>query len=355
MIGNIINNYIILTKLGEGSYGKIYMVYNMIKEDYYALKNINYKYSKDAEEEIAIWKQLTLYKNINLIELVECFRYQTDKKKTNTALIMKLYACDLYQYIKINNFEKKEIIDISKQILDGLNIIHYKLKAIHGDLKTDNILIEGTNNKIEYYKNKNEELKCENKKEYQQKIRDILDFDENLKINIRDPIKIVISDFGIVCLDKQKYNNSFGTKYYRSLELYLGLGYNKTVDIWAFGCILLELIKNKIYFHPNQYFEYDEEDDLYENALFLILFEKKIGKIPNSLIDYGKNKKPKLIKLYQKLKRENINIIISRLDEDIEDENFRDIIKKCFEYSKSNRIDLEKLNIYFNQIYFNQI
>ena len=353
MIGNVINNYLILTKLGEGSYGKIYMVYHLIKKEYYAFKNINYKYKDDAKEEIELWKKISSYNNIYLNKLIECFYYKNDKKQLNTALIMNLYASDLYQYIKINQFNKIEIIEIGKQILNGLEIIHHKLKAIHGDLKTDNILIEGTNNKIEYYKKKNEELMTEDKKEYQRRIREIGDFEDKLEITINVPIKIVISDFGIVCLDKDKYQNSFGTKYYRPLELYLGLGYNKTIDIWAFGCILLELIKNKIYFHPNQYFEYDEDDDLYENALFLILFERKLKRIPNSLLDYGKLKKSKLIKLYQKLKKENDNINISTLDEDIEDENLKLIIKNCLDYSKSDRINLEKLINNFNQI--NQI
>ena len=61
---------------------------------------------------------------------------------------------------------------------------------------------------------------------------------------------IKITDFGFYCHDDEKFNESFGTRYYQSPENILRGKCNEKVDIWALGCMIYELVTGKILFDP---------------------------------------------------------------------------------------------------------
>ena len=61
-----------------------------------------------------------------------------------------------------------------------------------------------------------------------------------------EELEVKICDFGSSkVLDKQKYMNTpyVVSRYYRAPELILGSNmYDETIDIWATGCIIFELL-----------------------------------------------------------------------------------------------------------------
>ena len=77
---------------------------------------------------------------------------------------------------------------------------------------------------------------------------------ENIMINEKGFIKII--DFGISKeLDPELYTNTVcGTAEYMAPELLEGLSYNKSVDLWAIGIIIYELM-----FGGHPFNEDDEE------------------------------------------------------------------------------------------------
>ena len=50
-----------------------------------------------------------------------------------------------------------------------------------------------------------------------------------------------IIDFGSSCYYKEKMYEYIQSRFYRSPEVLLGLGYDEAIDMWSLGCILYEL------------------------------------------------------------------------------------------------------------------
>ena len=158
IVGEIYQNkYIILKYLGKGTFSRVWMVFDITTEEFYAMKVIYSKYSEDAEHEIDMYKQLgNKYKNITRyidsfyikdemcivmelmgICLIDLFRYYTDTDKDNNKINnRKWYDTD----------ENTDLIPISvvkkifRDLFSGLNELHRK-NVVHTDLKPENIMI----------------------------------------------------------------------------------------------------------------------------------------------------------------------------------------------------------------------
>ena len=50
-----------------------------------------------------------------------------------------------------------------------------------------------------------------------------------------------IIDFGSSCYENKTIYTYIQSRYYRAPEVILGIGYNRKIDIWSFGCIMAEL------------------------------------------------------------------------------------------------------------------
>ena len=48
-------------------------------------------------------------------------------------------------------------------------------------------------------------------------------------------------DFGSSCFESEKLYTYIQSRFYRSPEIILGLGYSTQIDMWSFGCLLCEL------------------------------------------------------------------------------------------------------------------
>uniref|UniRef100_A0A1I7U7F4 Protein kinase domain-containing protein n=3 Tax=Caenorhabditis tropicalis TaxID=1561998 RepID=A0A1I7U7F4_9PELO len=72
---------------------------------------------------------------------------------------------------------------------------------------------------------------------------------ENILVTLRNVIKI--ADFGQACIylknnADEEYDENVATRWYRAPELLFGSRkYGPSVDIWAIGCILAELVRGK--------------------------------------------------------------------------------------------------------------
>ena len=145
-------------------------------------------------------------KNKRCVELLDVFYTIGDNDKLTQNFIMEYVPDSLENFI--GNFKKKgipipivNIKKIMKQLLEGLKFVHSK-KICHRDLKPDNILM-----------------------------------DENLEVKL--------CDFGSSKkLDGKSKQNipHVVSRYYRAPELLLcHTDYTTKIDIWAAGCIFVEL------------------------------------------------------------------------------------------------------------------
>lgn len=60
---------------------------------------------------------------------------------------------------------------------------------------------------------------------------------------MKEPNKsgIRVIDFGSSCFEGKTIYTYIQSRYYRAPEVILGIGYNRKIDIWSFGCIIAEL------------------------------------------------------------------------------------------------------------------
>ncbi|KAM4703222.1 dual specificity tyrosine-phosphorylation-regulated kinase 2-like, partial [Rhinophrynus dorsalis] len=195
--------------LGIGSFGQVVKAYDHKLHRYVALKMV--KNDKDccklAEKEIQILKklkELDKENNMNIIHLLESFRF-----RNHTCMIFELLGMSLYDKIVTDNkqgFSLSVVRKFAVSILQCLNVLH-RNKIMHCDLKPDNIV---------------------------------------LKTEGRYGIKVI--DFGCSDYDHLDIYSYVQTRYYRAPEVMLGNHYGMPVDMWSFGCVLAELLTGDILF-----------------------------------------------------------------------------------------------------------
>ena len=249
-ISNGKTKYFINTQMGYGSYANIYNILYSVSENVNDLeKHVSPRcikvfkksagYTEYAKNEVLILSKIkhpTLF-----VSVFDTFMYNE-----HFCIISNRYDLNLYQYIKKSMVCKTNIQTICKQLLKGL--IYLKTKhIIHGDLKPENILVNIKNESV---------TTC------------------------------AICDFNLA-IDTTKHmthnDTDVTTLWYRAPEVYLDIKFSYEMDIWAFGCILYELITNKPLFRPTCTNDNIQNNKgLYEQHLSLI------GKCPFKLLeDYG--------------------------------------------------------------------
>ncbi len=316
--GKTLKDYNIIYELGRGSFSIVWLGYNINNKNYFAIKVQNPSEFRSGLMEIEIVKKLPIntncFNNIidNFIEIIDDNKY--------LCSVWNLHATNLDTIIrKCNNntgFKLDIVKKIMKQLINSIYIIHNKLKIIHCDIKTDNILIKGVNDINKFIINKynesnfNDTYKKEKeifwinkgkdlvninqmKREHKHTIRQdvhsrilnniLKDIESIDKYSINDKyindMNISLADFGSYCEEDEEYeSNSFGTRYYQAPEIILMGKCSYAIDIWALGCTFYELLSGKLLFDPIKDTSYSR--DYYH----LLLINDTCGTFPPSFL-----------------------------------------------------------------------
>ena len=280
-----VKKYKLLELLGEGSYSSVWKVENSEKKTF-ALKISK---SNKSDEEVGL-NEIKILKNFknseNILHLEDSFTFKKNNSK-HLCMVMENLGFDLhilkrlFRFTDYNSSEESEEninsimrcvpLELSKkityQILKGLECIHSK-NVIHTDLKLDNILIINSIENIKY----------------------------NKDINIK------ICDFGTSHLTTEKCNFHVGTIDYSAPECIIGLPYGTSIDIWATGCILFEILTGVCLFDYTRYYEdadncssgyssssYSNENDKTQiEFLVLCMMKVILGGFPGKVFKKGK-------------------------------------------------------------------
>ena len=139
-----IRHYVVLQKIGKGSYGDIFSVKNTLNDNLEVFKVLRpeNKFVKSHLNEIAILNKLKKCHETNYKDKREYISLIIDKffYERNYIIIMKKYQKNLYQeYKAYGGVSANKVIKISCDLLRGLQFLRLN-KIIHGDLKPENIL-----------------------------------------------------------------------------------------------------------------------------------------------------------------------------------------------------------------------
>jgi len=309
----IINNqYIILNKLGSGSYCSVWNVYDIINKRYIAFKIYNTEDTDDAIEEKKIMDNLRTLKIQDIVLYEKSFTYQYNNEEYIIDImpqygyslndVKKLFRDNIYLPENQNIFNRYiEFINKTKNKLENILNIMHSYNIAHTDIKPENILIDiprlDTIILIEQIKNLHNNIK---KKFNNKKIINILkqkceEFLDKLSITQNDicnylnefNFSIKLCDMGTTMTFNSTEIYKKHTSYYKSPHIILKYPLDKKYDFWSLGCTLYELITSTVLFDPfeeNLIEKYDDIEDF--NLVFLII--STIGMPPLDIINKSK-------------------------------------------------------------------
>jgi len=159
---------------------------------------------------------LQRFNHENIIGLRDMIKPGNAADLENLYLVQDLMDIDLYQLLRHRQLSDEIACYFCYQLLRGMKYIH-SANVIHRDLKTSNILVN-------------------------------------------DQCDLMICDFGLARVVDADYDYNgvlteyVSTRHYRAPEVMLSpRAYTKAIDIWSIGCILGEMLGNKVMFPGRDY------------------------------------------------------------------------------------------------------
>ena len=202
------DDYHILERIGEGSFGKVYKGRRKYSGLIVALKFIS-KQGKSAKDIMNLRQEISILKGLNhqnIITMLDSF--ETDQE---FCVVTEYAQGELFQVLEDDQkLPEDEVRKIAIQLVRALEYLHAN-RIIHRDMKPQNILI-----------------------------------------GAKQQVKLCDFGFARAMSNKTTVLTSIkGTPLYMAPELVKELPYNHTVDLWSLGVILYELAVGKPPFYTN--------------------------------------------------------------------------------------------------------
>jgi len=200
----VMENYELICKIGEGTFGEVFKAKHLETGTVVALKKIRIHRAEDgiSKNLLREIKALEHIESANVIQLFEFFPHGSA-----IVLVCEFMESDLYAVMRAaadccRELSLAEIKAIMKMLLAGLTAVH-ESQIIHRDLKPSNILFSPEG-------------------------------------------RLKLADFGLARIHQTNQEHDYSpevvTRWYRAPELLFGARqYGNEVDLWAAGCIMAEL------------------------------------------------------------------------------------------------------------------
>jgi hypothetical protein len=138
------NDYTIITQLGQGSFGKIYLVKDS-KGNIYSMKKILLSEELDVKSVIDEYNMCYNLNHPNIIKILGIYSNKLDKTTFVVYVLMEVGISDWEKEIKSYKtkktvYKEQDLIHILKQLISSLSFLQ-KNNISHRDIKPQNILI----------------------------------------------------------------------------------------------------------------------------------------------------------------------------------------------------------------------
>ncbi|KAF3975467.1 hypothetical protein CMV_001282 [Castanea mollissima] len=251
---NLTPRYKILSKMGEGTFGRVLECWDRQTREYVAIKVVRSirKYRNAAMIEVDVLQHLA--KNdkgdSHCVQIRSWFDY-----RNHICIVFEKLGPSLFDFLKRNKycpFPVDLVREFGRQLLESVAYMH-DLRLIHTDLKPENILLVSSDYvRLPGYKK--------------------VSSDEMLSRCLPKSSAIKLIDFGSAAFDNQNHSSIVSTRHYRAPEVILGLGWSYPCDLWSVGCILVELCSGEALFQTH------------ENLEHLAMMERVFGPLPEHMI-----------------------------------------------------------------------
>src|SRR5215471_6994493 len=215
MIGTKLAHYEIMVHLGSGGMGDVYQARDTKLSRSVAIKFLPEAFSHDSERVARFQREARVLASLNHPNIAAI--YGVEETNTRHFLVMELVSGEtLADRIKRGAIPIEDALPIAKQIAEALEEAHEK-GIIHRDLKPANIKLtpEGKVKVLDFGLAKAYESGS-----------------TNPSLSDSPTISMAATNAGVI----------LGTAAYMSPEQAKGRPVDKRTDIWAFGCVLYEMI-----------------------------------------------------------------------------------------------------------------
>ncbi|TPP66675.1 Mitogen-activated protein kinase [Fasciola gigantica] len=208
-----------LRYIGEGAYGMVVSAFDKERNEKVAIKKISpfehQTYCQRTYREIRILSRMD---HENIIQVYDIITANSFDEMKEVYIVECYMETDLHRLLKTQPLSNDHICYFLYQMLRGLKYIH-SANVLHRDLKPCNILL-------------------------------------NTMCDLR------ICDFGLARIADPECDQSgvlteyVATRWYRAPEIMLTSKiYTKAIDIWSIGCILAEMLSNRVLFPGKHYID----------------------------------------------------------------------------------------------------
>ena len=243
LIGRQVGDYRILSLLGSGGMGDVYKAADSKLGRSVAIKFLPAAFAADADRLSRFWREAHVLASLNHPNVAHI--YGLEDSGDTPCIVMEFVEGETLQArLKRGPLPVDEALAIARQMADALEAAH-ATHVIHRDLKPGNVMLtrDATVKVLDFGLAK--------------------DYGASLPANLSESPTAAISATSAGVL--------LGTAAYMSPEQARGKPVDQRADIWAFGCVLYEMLTGKQAFHG---------DDTTDTLAAVVKSEPDLAAIP---------------------------------------------------------------------------